>query len=74
MFVHLRSRELTLRGGYYNHALRHVAVLFNKVILCIQEHAVTFVKVYAYPFIGKQIMNIKQLEIRRNVHSKPLRY
>jgi len=36
---------LTLRRGYYNHALRQVAYLFNKVILCIQEHAVMFVQV-----------------------------
>jgi len=25
---------------------------FNKVILCIQEHAVVFVQVYANPFNG----------------------
>ena len=49
---------MTLRRGYYNHALRQVAFLFNKVIICIQEHAVMFVQVYANPFIGKRIMNI----------------
>jgi len=50
--------SMTLRGGYYNHDLRQVANLFNKVILCIQEHAVMFVQVYAYPFIGKRNMNV----------------
>jgi len=49
--------ELTLRRGYYNHALRQVANLLNKAILCIQEHAVMFVQVYANPFIGKRIMH-----------------
>jgi len=43
--------QLTLRGGYYNHALGQVANLVNKVILCIQGHAVMFVLVYAYPFM-----------------------
>ena len=40
-----------------NHALGQVAKL-NKVILCIQGHAVMFVQVYANPFIGKRIINI----------------
>ena len=52
------NTELTLRRGYYNHALWQVAYLFNKVILCIQEHAVIFVLVYANTFIGKLIINI----------------
>jgi len=50
--------KLTLRGGYYNHALGRVAYLFNKEILSIQGHAVMFVKILANPFIGKRIMNI----------------
>jgi len=51
--------QLTLHRGYYNHATpRQLAYLFNKVTLCIQEHAVMFVQVYANPFIGKWIMNI----------------
>jgi len=62
MFVNTKDyfvkQTLTLRGGYYNHALRQVAYWLNKVILCIQEHAVMFVQVYANPFIGKRIMNI----------------
>ena len=56
MFIGVRYPELTLRGRYYNHALGQVAYLFNKVILCIQEHVVMFVQVYANPFIGKRIM------------------
>jgi len=48
--------QLTLRWGYYNHALRQVANLFNKVICCVQKHATMFV--YAYPSIGEGIMNI----------------
>ena len=36
-----------------------MANLFNKVILCVQRHAAMFVKVYANPFIGERIMNIK---------------
>jgi len=54
--THITS--LTLRRGYYNHVLRQVTFLFNKVILCIPKHAVMFVQVYANPFIGKRIMNI----------------
>ena len=50
--------KLTLRGGYYNHALGRVAYLFNKEILSIQRHAFMFVKILANPFIGKRIMNI----------------
>jgi len=49
MFIGVRYPELTLRGRYYNHALGQVAYLFNKVILCIQEHAVMFGQVYANP-------------------------
>jgi len=45
--------SLTLRWGYYNHALRQVANLLNKVIL-----ATMFVQVYANSFIGERIMNI----------------
>jgi len=41
----------------YNHALRYVANLFNKVTLCVESHATMCVKVYANPFI-EQIMNI----------------
>jgi len=55
--------KLTLRRVCYNHALRQVAYLFNKVILCIQEHAVMFVQVYANPLIGKRIMNTGYLEM-----------
>jgi len=40
----------------------------NKVILCVQRHATMFVQVYANPFIGERIMNIKKWEVRRNVH------
>ena len=64
----LWNYPLTLRGGYYNYTLRHVANLFNKVILCIQGHAVMSVQVYANSFIGKRIMNIEKWEVRRNVH------
>jgi len=41
--------QLTLRWGFYNHALGQVTYLFNKEILCIQRHAVMFVQVYANP-------------------------
>jgi len=42
--------QLTLiRRGYYNHTLRQVANLFNKVTICVQRHATMFVKVYANP-------------------------
>jgi len=44
--VAFASSQLTLRRGYYNHAFRQVAYLFNKVIICIHEHAVVFVQVY----------------------------
>ena len=56
--VKLWIYQLTLRWGYYNHTNRQVAILFNKVILRVQRHATMFVWVYAYPFIGEQIMNI----------------
>jgi len=49
---------MTLRCGYYYYALRQVANLFNKVWLCVQRHAVMFVQVYTYSFIGERIMNI----------------
>jgi len=49
---------LTLRWGYYNHAIQQVANLLKKVILCVQRHVTMFVQVYAYPFIGERIMNI----------------
>jgi len=55
--------QLILCWGYYNHTLRQVANLFNKVILCVQRYATMFVQVYANPFIGKQIMNIKKWEV-----------
>ena len=42
----------------YNHTLRQVANLFNKVILCVQRHATMFVHLYANPLIGEWIMNI----------------
>jgi len=45
--------QLTLCPDYFNHHLRQVTYLFNKVILCIYEHAVKFVQVYAYLFVGK---------------------
>ena len=54
--------------SYYNHALRQVANLFNKEILCVQRHATMFVQVYANTFIGERIMNIEKWEVRRNVH------
>jgi len=47
--------QLTLRWGYYNHPLRQVANLFNKVILCVQSHVNMFVQVYTNPFIGERI-------------------
>jgi len=31
-----------------------------------------FVQVYADPFIGERIMNIKKREVRRNVHCIPI--
>jgi len=43
--IKLTLQELTLRGGYFKHTLRQVANLFNKVILCIQGHAVMFIQV-----------------------------
>jgi len=52
------GNKLTLRRGFYNHALRKVAYLFNKVILCVQRHATMFVQGYANPLIGERIMNI----------------
>jgi len=51
-------KGLTLPWGYYNHALREVAYLFNKVILCVQIHKTMFVQVYANTFIGERIMII----------------
>ena len=49
---------LTKFWGNYNHALRQVAYLFNKVIICVQQHETMFVKVYANCFIGERILNI----------------
>jgi len=49
---------MTLRRGYYKHALRQMANLFNKVFLCVKRHATMFVQIYANPFIGERIMNI----------------
>jgi len=60
--------KLASRGGYYSYAIRQVAYLFNKVILCIQKHAVMFVQVYSNPYIDEQIMNIQKWEVRRNIH------
>ena len=54
----VKMQQLTLREGYYNHALGQEANLFTKVILCIQGHAVMFAQVYANPFIVEQIVNI----------------
>jgi len=48
--------QLTLHWGYYKHALRQVANLFNKVILCVQKHATMFVN--ADPSIGEGTMDI----------------
>jgi len=48
-------KGLTLRGGYFNHALGQVAFLFNIVILCIQEHAVMFVQVYVNPLLVNEL-------------------
>jgi len=45
-----------------------VANLFHKVIVCDQQDATMFVQVYVNPFIGERIINIKKLEVRRNVH------
>ena len=61
------SCQLRLRWGYYNHALRQVANLFNKVIICVQRHAFMFVQVYPNPFIGERILNIYTWEVRRNI-------
>jgi len=52
----------------YDHALKQVANLFNKVVVWFQRHALMFVKEYANPFIGKRIMTIWKWEVRRNVH------
>ena len=52
----MRNGALTLRGGYYNHAIRQVAYLSNKVTLSIQERALSLSQVYANPFIGKRVM------------------
>ena len=60
--------SIWLRWSYYNRTLRQVANLFNKVILCVERHATMLVQVYANPFIGEWIMNIKKWEVRRNVH------
>ena len=38
------SGQLTLRWVYYNHALKQVAYLFNKVIICVQTHATMVVR------------------------------
>jgi len=38
----LSMKLLTSRWGFYNHALRQVANLFNEVILCVQRHATIF--------------------------------
>ena len=54
----------------YNHTLRQVANMFNKVIHCDQRHAVMFVLVLANPFIGKKFMNIQKWEVRRNVNGQ----
>ena len=63
-----REPEWTLRLGHYNHSLRQVANLFNKVILCVQGHVTMFIQVHANPFIGERIMNIQKWEVRRNVN------
>ena len=47
MFGPRKGGKLILRRDYYNHALKQVAYLFNKVILRIQRvlgHAVMFVR------------------------------
>jgi len=43
--------------------------LFNKVILCAQEHTVIIVQVYANPFIGERSMNIEKKEVQRKINS-----
>ena len=65
----MKEQKLTLRWGCYNHSLRQVANLFNKVILCVQRHVTMFVQVYANSLNGEQIMNIKKWEVWHNVHS-----
>ena len=40
----MRNGALTLRGGYYNHAIRQVAYLYNKVTISIQVHALSLSK------------------------------
>ena len=52
MYFIYHKIDITLR---LLHALRQVAYLFNKVILCVQRHAIKFVQVYANPFICKRI-------------------
>ena len=64
------TENMTLSGGNYNNALGQVANLFNKVILCVQGHAVIFVQVYTNPFIGECIMNIKKWDVRQKVNYK----
>jgi len=55
--------KFTLCWRYYNHALRQVANLFNKVILCVQIHTTMFVQVYANPSL------VNRLWIFRNMRS-----
>jgi len=39
------NAQLTLRLGYYNHSIRQVAILFNKLILCVQGPVLMFVQI-----------------------------
>jgi len=51
--------KLASRRGYYNHALRQVANLFNKEILCVERHVTMYVCLsIPNPFISERIMNI----------------
>jgi len=61
--------QLTLCGGYRNHTSGQVANLFNKVIFCIQGHAVMLVQVYANPLIGKLITTRRVLSETKAIMS-----
>ena len=73
--------QLTLRWGYFNHtlALGQVTNLFNKVILCIQGHAVMFVQVCANPSLVKRLWifrnrrsDVITIDYRKNFTTKQL--
>ena len=72
VIIIISTVQMTLRRGYYKHALRQMANLFNKVFLCVKRHATMFVQIYANPFIGERIMNIQKWEVLRNVPFEPM--